>query len=153
MLKNWGQRLNLLNNNIKIIVEKLKFHKLNITNSKEIKAANNAYNYAIKEICISISLRKYEMLEELLNLNDPIITSTIALFILPISEVKTFKHLIPLFFKPEYSLEARTLWSEYKIKNRLLFPKLKNGMIEYVSKEEYLEQFSREALKYISSFI
>lgn len=153
MLKDWGQKLNSLNDNIQIIVEKLKFHKLNILNCGDIKAANSAYNYAIKEICISISTGKYEILKELLNLNDPIIINTIALFILPISEIKTFKHLIPLFLKPEYSLEVRTLWSEYKIKNRLQFPKLINGIIEYVSKEEYLKQFSKEDIKYISSFI
>ncbi|WP_407400252.1 hypothetical protein [Treponema sp.] len=142
-----------LNGNIQIIVEKLRFHKLSVLNCGDIKAANNAYNYAIKEICISISLGKYEIIKDLLNLNDPIVISTIALFILPISEIKTLKHLIPLFLKREYSIEVRTLLSEYKIKNRLQFPKFNNGMIEYVSKEEYLEQFSKEDIKYISSFL
>ena len=92
------------------------------------------------------------MFVELLKNKKPVIVYTMALFLLPISEIKTFKRLLKLFILKGYSVNSQTLWAEYKSR-RLKFPKLINGKVIYVFKEEYLEQFTQEEKKQILSSV
>ena len=145
--------MNLSNKDVEIIAEKLKFHKSEVKSFGDIQEANLAYTFAIKKICEIITFKRFDLFEQLIDNKEPAIVFTMTLFLLPISETKAFKRLFKLFFMNEYSFDAKTLWGEYKMKNQLKFPKLINNKVVYVSKEEYLDQFTKEETKLINSFI
>lgn len=145
--------MNLSNRDVEIIVEKLKFYKTEIKSQNNITKANLAYELAIKKICEIIHFKRFDLLEKLVNIRDSSVESTIILFLLPISEIKIYKKLFKLLFLQKTSFETRILWSEYKVKKRLKFPKLFDNKVIYVSKDEYLEQFSKEEIKKLNSFL
>ncbi len=143
--------MNLSNNDVKMIIEKINFSKAEIYLSDNMKKANKAFDFALRKICEIIFYKRLDLFMQLVNNREPTIIGATSLFLLPISEMKTFKRMFKLFFLPEYSTNAKTLWNEYKIKKRLKFPMLINNKIVYVSKDEYLKQFTSEEIKLIAS--
>jgi len=93
---------------------------------------------------------RFDLFTELLKNKELVIVYTMALFLLPISEIKIFKRLLKLFVSKGYSIDSQTLWAEYK-SERLKFQKLINGKVTYVSEKEYLDQFTQEEMKQILS--
>ena len=145
-------KLNLSNSDVDIIIKKMEFYRTEVDSCGNIEKANKALDFSIKKICELIYCKRLDLFVELLKNKKPVIVYTMALFLLPISEIKTFKRLLKLFILKGYSVNSQTLWTEYK-SGRLKFPKLINGKVIYVSKEEYLEQFTQEEKKQILSSV
>ena len=145
-------KLNLSNKDVDIIIKKMEFYRTEVDSCGNIEKANKAFDFSIKKICELIYCKRFDLFVELLKNKKPVIVYTMALFLLPISEIKTFKRLLKLFILKGYSVNSQTLWAEYK-SGRLKFPKLINGKVIYVFKEEYLEQFTQEEKKQILSSV
>ncbi|MBC6720065.1 hypothetical protein [Treponema sp. Marseille-Q4130] len=130
----------------------MEFYRTEVDSCGNIKKTNKAFDFSIKKICELIYCKRFDLFVKLLKNKKPVIVYTMALFLLPISEIKTFKWLLKLFILKGYSVNSQTLWAEYK-SGRLKFPKLINGKVIYVFKEEYLEQFTQEEKKQILSSV
>ena len=144
--------MNLSSKDVDSIIEKIKFHKSEVDSCGDIAKANNAFGLAMKKMCEIIYTKRFDLFKSLVKNKDITIVDFMTLFLLPISEKKTFGRLFKLFFLRDYSLGARTLWREYK-SGCLRFPRLLDNTVVYVSKEEYLEQFKKDEKKLISSFL
>ena len=145
--------MNLSNKDVDEIIENLIIHRTEINSlCGNIERANKSYDFAIRKICEIIRDKKIDLLIALLKNQDAVIVYVMLLFLLPISQRKAYKKIIRFIFSSNKSFDFKTLLREYK-SGRLKYPKLIGDCIVYVSKNEYLEQFTNEEVKLISKVI
>ncbi len=145
--------MNLSNNTVEEIEKLIIFHASAIYNNIDVKTSNKAFDSYIKKICQILQNKRFDLFKQLLHSKNILVMSELQLFLLPFNEVKVKFNLLKIQLYPFNNMYLDKTGVQYLLKEynkgRLKYPKLKDKKVVYVSKEEFLADFTEEEIKYV----